>query len=158
MIFANGYLFDQAASEDVVQETYIYLWENIDKINIETSVKAYLYTMVRNRCYNFLKSIKITDDAKYLDLNASLISNQNLELFSEEDTDIVYNQILKIVDSLPIKMQEIFKLKFFSNYKYSEIADELGISVNTVKTQLKRAKSKINESLTCILILLSTGI
>lgn len=158
MIFANGYLFDQAASEDVVQETYIYLWENIDKINIETSVKAYLYTMVRNRCYNFLKSIKITDDAKYLDLNASLISNQNLELFSEEDTDIVYNQILKIVDSLPVKMQEIFKLKFFSNYKYSEIADELGISVNTVKTQLKRAKSKINESLTCILILLSTGI
>ena len=51
-------------------------------------------------------------------------------------------------------MQQVVKLKFLHNYKYSEIAKELGISVNTVKTQLKRAKLKITEMVTVILVLL----
>jgi RNA polymerase sigma factor (sigma-70 family) len=51
-------------------------------------------------------------------------------------------------------MQKIVKLKFLHNYKYSEIAQELDISINTVKTQLKRAKFKIIEMVTTILILL----
>ena len=51
-------------------------------------------------------------------------------------------------------MQQIVKLKFLHQYKYAEIAEELGISINTVKTQLKRAKVKITEAVTAILILL----
>ncbi len=66
----------------------------------------------------------------------------------------MYHQILKIVDTLPEKMQQIVRLKFLHGYKYKEIAEELYISINTVKTQLKRAKSKIIEMITSILILL----
>ena len=51
-------------------------------------------------------------------------------------------------------MQQIVKLKFLHNYKYAEIANELDISINTVKTQLKRAKLKITELVTSVLILL----
>ena len=67
---------------------------------------------------------------------------------------MLYNHILKIIETFPESMQEVFKLKFIENYKYEEIADEMGISVNTVKTQLKRAKVKISESLVIILALL----
>ena len=63
---------------------------------------------------------------------------------------------MNIVESFPEKMQQIFKLKFISNYKYAEIADELGISINTVKIQLKRAKIKIHKFMPVFIIMLST--
>lgn len=154
VIYANGYLFDKQSSEDVVQEVFIYIWEKPDKINITSSLQAYVYRMVRNRCLNFLKSLKITGNFDVLEFNISLITEHVFDSASEDDKEIVYHQILKIVDSLPDKMQQIVRLKFLHDYKYKDIAAELDISVNTVKTQLKRAKIKITDSLTCILILL----
>jgi len=155
VIYANNFLFDQEASEDTVQEVFISLWENAKNIEIKTSLKAYLYAMVRNRCLNYLKSVKITDDLNVIDLNSILVVDEDLDLISEEEKTILYNHILKIIESFPESMQQVFKLKFIENYKYDEIAHEMGISVNTVKTQLKRAKIKISESLVVILILLS---
>jgi RNA polymerase sigma-70 factor (ECF subfamily) len=154
VIYANGYLFDKNASEDIVQEVYIYIWENACNITIEKSLKGYLYAMTKNKCLNFLKSLKITDNYKFLELNINLITEHVFDSALEEDKKIVYHQILKIVDTLPEKMQLIVKLKFLENYKYAEIAEELNISINTVKTQLKRAKLKITEMITLILILL----
>ena len=113
-----------------------------------------MHTSIKNRCFNYLKSIKITDDYKVLDFNISLITEHVFDSTSQEDKEIVYHQILKIVDTLPEKMQQIVRLKFLHAYKYKEIAEELDISINTVKTQLKRAKSKIIEMIISILFLL----
>ena len=154
VVYANGYLFDKEASEDIVQEVFIYIWEKPEKIIIECSLQAYIFRMVRNRCLNYLKSLRITDKLDLLDFNITLITEHVFDTASEDDKKIVFHQILKIVDSLPDKMQQIVKLKFLHDYKYKEIAAELGISINTVKTQLTRAKVKISESLTIILILL----
>ena len=152
--YANGYLFDKDSSEDVVQEVFIYIWENASEMKINASLKGYMYTMVRNRCLNYLKSIKITDDFEFLEFNINLITEHVFDRVDDEDKKIVYHQILKIVDALPEKMQQIVRLKFLHNYKYQEIADEMGVSVNTVKTQLKRAKLRITELVTSVLILL----
>ncbi len=153
VLYANNFLFDQQASEDVVQEVFISLWENAKDIEIKISLKAYLYAMVRNKCLNYLKSLKVTDDFNLIDLSSMLTIEDDLDLISEEEKTIVYGQILKIVETFPESMQQIFKLKFIENYKYLEIADELGISVNTVKTQLSRAKIKINQSLVVVIAL-----
>ena len=91
-----------------------------------------------------------------LEVNTVLISDYELEPFPDEDKKIIYDQILKIVDTLPYKMQIIFKMKFIENYKYSEIAEELGLSVNTVKTQLKRAKFKIGQMITVLIVLIAS--
>jgi len=152
--YANSYLFDKDSSEDIVQEVFIYIWENADTLNIKSSLKGYMYSMVRNKCLNFLKSIKITDSFELLEFNINLITEHVFNSNSEDEKKIVYHQILKIIDTLPEKMQQVVRLKFLHNYKYSEIATELNISINTVKTQLKRAKFKITESITAILILL----
>ncbi len=156
VFFANGYLFDISASEDIVQETFIQLWEKAETITIKNSLKAYLYSMVRNRCLNYLKTIKITDSSNILDFQAIIESDYDLDDYTNEDKEIIYSQILKIIETLPAKMQTIVKLRFMNNYKYSEIAEEMNVSVNTVKTQLKRAKIKISSLITSILILLST--
>ncbi|GAA4298739.1 RNA polymerase sigma-70 factor [Aestuariibaculum suncheonense] len=152
--YANGFLFDTESSEDLVQEVFIYIWENASKLNIVTSLKSYLYAMVRNRCYNYLKSIKVTDKYKVLEFNINLITDHVLDAAPEEEKMIVYHQILKIIDTLPEKMQQVVRLKFIENYSYQEIADELNVSLNTVKTQLKRAKSKITEMISLVLVLL----
>ena len=72
----------------------------------------------------------------------------------EQDKSKVYNKVLEIVDTLPEKMQQVVKLKFLHNYKYAQIAEELGVSINTVKTQLKRAKYKITQMVTTLLVFL----
>ncbi|MGO4773174.1 RNA polymerase sigma-70 factor [Flavobacterium sp. W22_SRS_FK3] len=155
VLYANNFLFDQQASEDVVQEVFILLWENAKNIEINVSLKAYLYAMVRNKSLNYLKSLKITDDLNVIELNSMLVLEEDLDLISEEEKTILYNHILKIIETFPKGMQQIFKLKFIENYKYYEIAHQMGISVNTVKTQLKRAKVKISESLVILIALLS---
>ncbi|WP_417370374.1 RNA polymerase sigma-70 factor [Gelidibacter japonicus] len=154
VLYANGYLFDIESSQDIVQNIFIYIWEHADTLNIKTSIKGYLYTMTRNKCLNYLKSIKITDNLELLDFNMNLISENVVDSTSQEDKAIAYLQTLKIIDTLPERMQKIVRLKFLHNYKYSEIASELNISINTVKTQLKRAKIRIIELVVSILILL----
>ncbi|MFB9079294.1 RNA polymerase sigma-70 factor [Flavobacterium procerum] len=155
VVYANNFLFDQQASEDVVQDVFIWLWENAETIEIKTSLKSYLFAMTRNRCLNYLKALKITDDLNLIDLNSMLVLDEDLDLITEEEKNILYHQILKIIDTFPESMQQVFKLKFIENYSYNQIADELGISVNTVKTQLQRSKNKISQSLVVILALLS---
>jgi|TARA_B110000090_G_scaffold7222_1_gene7538 RNA polymerase sigma-70 factor (ECF subfamily) len=154
VIYANGYLFDMDSSKDIVQDVFIYIWEYSGKLNIKTSLKAYLYSMVRNRCLNYLKSIKVTDNFSFLDFNISLITEEVYDSSSEQDKSKVYNKVLEIVDTLPEKMQQVVKLKFLHNYKYAQIAEELGVSINTVKTQLKRAKYKITQMVTTLLVFL----
>ncbi len=154
VVYANSFLFDKDSSEDIVQDIFIYIWENASDLRIGVSFEGYIYTMTRNRCLNYLKSIKITDNLDVLAFNIHLITENTFDTVNEDDKKIIHYQILKIVDSLPDKMQQIVKLKFLNDYKYSEIATELNISVNTVKTQLKRAKIKISETLVIILILI----
>ena len=83
------------------------------------------------------------------------------EHISDEESDMdkekIYLQLLDCIESLPEKMQHIVKLKFLHGYSYAEISTELDISINTVKTQLKRAKVKIMEFVSILIILLQAN-
>lgn len=153
--YAIKHLFHQSSSEDVVQDVFIYLWENADKINIQTTLKGYTYAMVRNRCLNILKANKITDTANIMEMQVMLETDYNPDYFYQEEQNLELALMLKVLESLPTKMRTIVKLRFANNYKYSEIAEELGVSVNTIKTQLKRAKAKFGELVISIAFILS---
>jgi len=99
--------------------------------------------------------MKIEDDLNLIDLNASLTSDYEMEGHESQEKQKVYQQVMAVVEDFPDSMKRIFQLKFLENYKYAEIAEELGISINSVKTQLKRAKAKINEAITFIAFLLT---
>lgn len=154
VIYANKYIYDYQVSEDLVQEVFIYLWEHSEKIDVIVSLKSYLYKMTKNKCLNYLKSIKITDTENFIALSNTLEGTIGMFSDSLEHKNSSYLKIIEAVSKMPSKMQVIFKLKFIEEYKYKEIASELNISINTVKTQLKRAKIKISESLVIALILL----
>lgn len=154
MGYAFRYLYDKAYSEDVVQEVFISLWVNAERIKINGSLKMYIYRMVRNRCLNFLKTLNVTDEfgeweEKLLDEPSAIF-----DMVLNADLEDPYDEMLKNIELLPEKMQKIFRLKYMHNFQYTEIAEILGVSVNTVKTQLKRAKAKLRNSLITIFILL----
>lgn len=138
----------------MVQEVFIHLWEHAKDITIRDSIKSYLYAMVRNRCLNYLKSIKVNDSLHLLDFNNILDTSFDLDSLSSSDKQILHRQLQLVIEQLPKKMQQIVEMRFVNNYKYGEIAAELGVSVNTVKTQLQRAKLKISAALTQLILLL----
>ena len=139
VLHAQGYLSDRASCEDIVQEVFIYVWENSHSIIITVSLKGYLYKMVKNRMLNHLKTLKITYDIEVLNYT---IAKQTYEesVIIQEEKNLKFNKVLLLIEKLPKKMKEIFILKHRRNFSYSEISEHLNISPNTVKTQLKRAK------------------
>lgn len=143
--YANNFLFDVDQSKDIVQECFVYIWDNADSLNINSTVIGYLKTMVRNKCLNHLKSLKITENLDILEFNAAISSETTYNEPEKEQTEIQFKELLIAIDDLPSEMAKVVKYKYFQNYKYQEIASKLDISINTVKTQLKRAKEKLNK-------------
>ncbi|MDX1283754.1 MAG: RNA polymerase sigma-70 factor [Draconibacterium sp.] len=141
--FAEKYIFDQHASEDLVQELFIHVWEQASRMEIKTSIKAYFYQAIRNKCLNYLKSLKVKDKHNLLYIEALINGDDDAELYDPE----IIQKIKDAIDELPPQMSRVFRLKLLDGLKQDEIAAELDISVNSVKTHLKRARVKLRESL-----------
>ena len=140
--YAVKFVFRHDIAEELVQDVFVQLWENRKSLQIKTSIKSYLYTAVRNRCLNYLKSHwhrMVEDDAI-------------LEGFSAEAQGAVDNESLKKliqqgIQSLPEKCRIIFTLSRQAGLTYDEIAEELGLSKETVKSQIKIAIQKLRNHL-----------
>ncbi|SFW51790.1 RNA polymerase sigma-70 factor, ECF subfamily [Sinomicrobium oceani] len=150
---AYRYLYDEAESEDLVQEVFIYLWEYAADIEIHTTLKGYLFRMVKNRCLNKLKAVKVIDSTNTIAIQQLFEDIPGEEEVHDTVQNERYNQLMRAIEALPDKMKEILMLKVRHNYKYEEIADQLGISVNTVKTQLKNARKRINKIMPVVFLL-----
>ncbi len=135
-IYAYRFVKDISAAENIVQEVFVFLWTKREKIQIKYSLKSYLYTAVRNHSLNHLKQQSFTES---LDEKPDL---HNKSIHSPEDEFIKKEFHLKVqeaIGQLPEKCRQIYLMNRYDNLKYREIAEILGISVNTVKTQLNRA-------------------
>jgi len=141
--YADGFVFDKTVSDDIVQNFFIYLWENGERLDVKSSLRAYFYQSVRNRCLNYLRDLRVKDTNNLLFLEASLSSKDSSLL---QDPDIV-DQIHQALESLPKEMRDIFKMKYLKGAKTKEIASLKKISSNTVKTQLQRAREKLKRRL-----------
>ncbi|MEB2774678.1 RNA polymerase sigma-70 factor [Algoriphagus sp. D3-2-R+10] len=136
--YAEGFVFDDKICEDIVQNIFIHIWERAEFLTINTSIKSYLYSAVKNRCFNYLRNLKVKDRHNLLYLEACL-NDTNVDF---GDTEIL-SKIEEAIDNLPPKMANIFKLKYLNEKSIREIATELDVSENTVKTQLLRSKEKL---------------
>ncbi|WP_262707319.1 RNA polymerase sigma-70 factor [Flagellimonas marinaquae] len=140
-LFANHFLEDLETSKDVVQEVFVKIWEDkIEFIN-ENTIKSYLYTSVRNRSLDYLRSNSYrktfpltTKKLKELETEPFFLR----EIVVVETSDIIENAI----NTLPEKCAKIIRLsaKGLTN---ANIAEKLGLSVNTVKTQKKIAFKRL---------------
>jgi RNA polymerase sigma-70 factor (ECF subfamily) len=153
--FAFQILKNKASAEDIVQEAYVKYWEQKDTVSAqETSVKSFLYNTVKHACFNMIRHEKVVE--VYLNRQDSSpvddVQVINLMIRSE-----VLGEIYRALSTLPPQCQRISKMSFLDGMKNLEIAQELNISVNTVKTQKQRAlqllRLKINPELFLLLFL-----
>ena len=141
--FGFKYVSDQFIAEDLVQEVFISMWEKREDFSHLNALKSFLYTSVRNKCLNHIKHQSVVQKHEKA-LVYELESEQNfVSHVIEEET---FNQLFKEIKDLPPSAREITLLAL-NGLKNQEIADELKISVNTVKTQKKIAYSRLKEKL-----------
>jgi RNA polymerase sigma-70 factor (ECF subfamily) len=142
--FAFQFLNDRELAEETVQDLFVKFWEKKETLNIENSVKHYLFRAVKNQCINQLQHEKIKQ--KY----AGKVKENFRESIDPEfcfpEVDLV-GRIEKSIESLPPKRKEIFRLSRENGLKYKEIADELHISVKTVEAQMGLALKHLREEL-----------
>ena len=143
--FANNYLKNHEIAEDLVQEVFVSLWSKKDILKDIFSIKSFLYTLVKNKCINELKHLKIKE--KHIVESEKEEDNFFTDHIIEEETHrLIYNAI----NELPPKCKEIVLLSL-NGIKNHEIAEELDISVNTVKTQKKIAYNQLRIKLQSLL-------
>lgn len=142
--FALGYLHDGEIAEEIVQDVFVRIWENAPRIEIETSVLAYLYSSVRYSALNHIKHQGIKQ--KYIQEQQA--SNTE-ELSFEEKVNIEFFRkiLIAAVAALPEKCREIFEMAKFEGLTYDEIADYLQVSAKTVENQMGIALKKLREEM-----------
>ena len=129
--YAAMILGEQAEAEDVVQDLFMHIWRSRVEIEVQDSVKSYLFTSVRFRALNVLKHKMM----------------QQIE------------QIKKVLQELPIQCRVVFTMSCLEGKKYKDIANELGISVNTVKSHVMKAykdiRARVGENTSPILFFIA---
>ena len=135
--FAFKILNDEPAAKDVVQDCYVKLWERKEVFDAPGSIKSYLYTAVKNACIDLLRSNKrIQEHQKELSL---LSPGFEQSIFHKLIAAEVMRLIMIEKAKLPTKAKRVFEMFYFEDKSYQEIAEELDISIHTVKNQKIRA-------------------
>ena len=143
-----SFLYDRLrshdATEELVQVVFVKIWENRATINHELSPNAYLFTIAKNCAFDVLRQ-----RAYKLLLEKQLIENSNI--IEDGETPLIDKDLKRHIDSLinniPERRREIFKLRYEEELSYKEIAEQLNISIGTVQTQVERTLNYLRQQL-----------
>nr|WP_255785018.1 RNA polymerase sigma-70 factor [Membranihabitans maritimus] len=143
---ANYILQDRDACMDVVQEVFVWFWENRNQWNI-SSPKSYLATAVKFKVTNVIRRGKIKDTILE-DLKERMSMEANISSTEAEMEVMELKQIIREFSvQLPVRCQEVFRLSRFEHLTNKEIAQRLGISEKTVENQITIALRKLRTTL-----------
>ena len=139
-LYALHYIQNVDLAEDIVQDSYASLWEKLQEGDHVLNLKSYLYMMVRNRCLDHLRKKGLpTESLKPYD-TYGIIDDDDAQERSQTEA-----RLWTAIDSLPEKCREVFIMSKRDGLKYEEIAEELGLSVNTVRNQISKALKVLKE-------------
>lgn len=153
---AASIVHDDAIAEDVVSEVFFNIYQKRSSLEIHTSLKSYLVTAVRNRALNILAKTNRVDKGNW--------EETVLDSYAEPDNIVMANEFSQILDNsiyeLSPECRAVFEKSRIEGKSYQEIADDLGISVNTVKYHIKNALAHIREDvgkyMSSVILILTT--
>jgi RNA polymerase sigma-70 factor (ECF subfamily) len=149
--FSFGITRNSDASEEIVQEVFLKLWENRFAFDIHTSLRSFLLKAVQNRSIDSLRHISIRHKYAAIVLeHPTLLENdtENYILYSELEAN--FNQAM---DKIPTQYAEVFRMSRIETLNYQEIAQKLGVSVRTVEVRIGKALSLLREELKDFLLI-----
>ncbi len=132
-------LNDTELSKDCVQECFIRLWENRNRLNQIENIQAFAFTIVRNISIDKLRQMKrIKESAKIAPVEVS-----------ESNYEFVESKLLiqQLIQNLPQQQRLIIELRDIEEFSYEEIADTLQLSVNNIRVNLSIARKRIKEEM-----------
>ncbi len=154
--YACGILKDMDDAEEVVQSIFLKFWEQREEIEINVSLKSYLYRAVHNTCLNRLKHLKIQET--YRQYVGDYLENSYDSATDILDKVELESRIEDALEKLPEQCRLIFKMSRFEELKYQEIADRLGLSVKTIENQIGKAlkimRTELSDYLPVVLLMM----
>ncbi len=143
IIYANilKFLKNETSAEDLLQDVFLRIWENRSKIDPEQSFAAFLFTCSRNITFNFKRRLKLEMESEVQLAYGALESENTIDkvLDSKEAMVLVEN----LLSRLPKQRQKIFRLSKLEGKSYKEIAEEMDISIATVRDHIVKANKFI---------------
>lgn len=142
--FMHLYVKETTIVEELALDIFTYVWENRQTLQIQISLKAYIFQAAKNKCLNVLRQKKVTVSLD--DTQQDIPETDEMSIETEE----LYNLIQEAVMALPDKCKEVFNLSRTENLTNQEVAAQLNISEKTVEghitNALKRIKAFLGES------------
>jgi RNA polymerase sigma-70 factor, ECF subfamily len=134
--YARTLLKDHDTAEEIVQDLFFSLWQNKEKIKIESSLNGYLFRSVHNRCLHYIEHLKVverhenemSEQGSYAESPADILQYKELQA-----------RIARTLEKLPERCGQIFCMSRYEGLKYSEIAEKLSVSIKTVEANMGRA-------------------
>lgn len=151
--FAYGYIKDEALAEDVVSEAFTTYWVNKDTLSTNSNPKAYILTVVKNKCLNHLQHLQVKHRAEQeiseheewrMSVNINSLDACNPDfIFSDEISSLIDSTL----DRMPAKTKEIFTLNRYEGLSYTEIAQKLGMNSKSIEYHMSKALQLLRISL-----------
>lgn len=140
--YINSKVSNTHDAEDILQEVFIKIFKNIDKLEKQDSVKSWLYKITKNTIIDYYKKKKeiVLAPEKMLNIEDEDLTEDNM---NEE----ISNCLKKMLFDLPDKYRQVYDLYENQNMKHKEIGEKLDISLSTSKIRLKRAKEYFKKNL-----------
>lgn len=135
---------DTQITEDLAQEVFYELWRKRAKLNITTSLRAYLKRAALNKALNYIRDQKI--DFRNAPAKEELTSKA-ASVEQELAAANLQQEIDQAIDSLPEKCRLVFVLSRYEEMSYQQIADHLEISIKTVENQISKALKSLRKAL-----------
>lgn len=153
---ANFYVKEIFISENLVGDLIFAMWENREKLDTIESLNSYLFTSIRNRCFNYLKQAHVQREISF----SKVQENQFIySLNSENELPVgiliekeLEDKIELSINHLPQQTKKVFQLKRTEELSYEEISSQLNISINTVKYHMKSALQILRVELATYLV------
>ncbi|MDR3706035.1 MAG: RNA polymerase sigma-70 factor [Paludibacteraceae bacterium] len=136
--YAYSYVEDKNEAYEIVQNSFLKIWEQKETLQKIVSIKSYLYRTVHNACINYFESRK----AQHNYLNDAAYQLKMIEMDDFEDAYANFERQQKLEQSiheLPTKNREVFNLRYVEQKSYRDIAFSLGISERTVEAHLRKS-------------------
>lgn len=140
---AEAVLHDDDLAADVVQDTFVKLWQLRWRLGLMKEVQGYCMKTLHNRCIDILRQQKRLNTAKTTDLE---IEDPRLADMSN-DTDELYRRLEKSIASLSPQQQKLIEMKYVKQLNIHEIAEQTGLSITNITTLLSRAYSTLRQKM-----------
>ena len=140
-----GYVKDYDQAQDIVQDTFVKVWQQYDRVKEVKDLKGYLFRAVRNSSMNFLRHVEVRE--KFVD-EAKSLGEENASSPEEElSKEATLNKVHEAVNQLPEPWKEAFILSKYNRLKYHEIAEEMGVSPKTVEKYMSKSLQFLRKEL-----------